>query len=273
VNEVNISDLNNGFIEGPVYWLVVTSFPTGTVLAKPMDGNALFRMTGGGAEQLPLLCPYNRKTGAFRPWRRVQLLQVTGAAAIGGVVRYGEHPDDVPPFAPPRGMLSVEGVAYQGQFREIGAQYQASDPLVAGAAVNSNAYGLRINKYGNLRVTDIGEVSSPAIYDVTSGFNTALDTGILDVSAWRQLWFWFLCSAGTSSINVQAVDDAGVNFAQIIGPAAAANQQNAAGTGIGPVASTALATVYPAPLPRRIRTLQAAAGVGNTVRLRIEGRR
>lgn len=116
-----------------------------------------------------------------------------------------------------------------------------------------------------LDVTDLGGVSPAAIYDVTSGVNAPLDTGILDVSSWRELLFLWSCSAGTSAIVAKVVDDAGLDFpgATLASPAAALAGSQTVGPG-GVIANA---------LPRRAHFTASAAGPGNTVRLRIEGRR
>jgi hypothetical protein len=118
-------------------------------------------------------------------------------------------------------------------------------------------------------VSDVGGVSNPAIYDVTSAPNAGLDSGIVDMTPWRQLIFFMITSAGTSVVTAQWTDDAGAAVNNMIQTAVAASAYGAWGAGVAPVANSSLGL----PLPRRVRLFAGAAGVGNTVRLRIEGRR
>ncbi len=123
---------------------------------------------------------------------------------------------------------------------------------------------------GLLQVSDVGAVSNPALFDITTIAGAALDTGILDVSLYRAVLIYFAASVGTTQITVSLVDDAGGSIT-LLGPTAVLASGNlAVGLGVdaaGMVAGGALA----GPLPRRIR-VQATAS-GGTDRIRIEGRR
>jgi hypothetical protein len=123
--------------------------------------------------------------------------------------------------------------------------------------------------------TDVGAVSNPAIYDVTSAVATAQDTGILDVTPWRYLNILYIAGAA-GNLNGFPVDDTGANilvgtqgalFAQFVGTFLLC------GIGPGCIAPAGQAGgTLQFPLPRRVR-FNAAAIVGQTTRLRIEGRR
>lgn len=131
--------------------------------------------------------------------------------------------------------------------------------------------GETIGAASALDVSDQGGVSNPAIYDAVSAVNAANDTGILDVTPWRVLVFSFSTSAGTSALQLKFIDDAGAAYAtQNVAAIAAA--LGGVGVGIGSLGMTAGYT-FQCALPRRLQFICGAAGVGNTVRLRIEGRR
>ena len=89
MNEVNVGDLSQGFIEGPVYWLVLlTGTPATLGLLAKLDTGKIFKLcsAGSGVENLPIECPRDRQTGVTRPWRRVQLLQSDGVTpATSGI--------------------------------------------------------------------------------------------------------------------------------------------------------------------------------------------
>ncbi len=122
------------------------------------------------------------------------------------------------------------------------------------------------------QVADVGGVSNPAIFDTTGAVNTAVDTGTLDVSAWRELAINFGSSGGVPSYGVYLVDDAG--GLQLLGPAFA-NPGNNVWVTVGPGAAVGNLNngiAYPIALPRRIRAV-AAAIVGQFSRIFIVGRR
>lgn len=107
------------------------------------------------------------------------------------------------------------------------------------------------------------------LYDVTSATNTALDTGILDVSGWTGTVFGFVTPAGGAA-DIYAVDDAGNSSSSAFGPAIAvgAGVTTLGGWYPGAAGTYALGT----PLAKRIRgTTTAVSAV--TSRLRIEARR
>jgi hypothetical protein len=126
------------------------------------------------------------------------------------------------------------------------------------------------------QVTDVGAVSTPAIYDQTIN-NTLLDTGILDLTPWRQIDVTLQVVVGgpAGAFACFQIDDTGAQLT-------VAFLQQAAPSGlqmfsIGPGCAI-LAAVLPAgtsnmlSLPRRLQfTVQGTLGCH--VRLRIEGRR
>ena len=109
------------------------------------------------------------------------------------------------------------------------------------------------------------------LYDVTSLANTALDTGIIDLSGWSQLaWGTIIPAAGTGSFA--GVDDTGVQYKTII-TANVGSFTGGFGAGItnGGTAggSTGTASIM---LPKRIEVTTTAVAT-LTSRIRLEVRR
>jgi hypothetical protein len=109
------------------------------------------------------------------------------------------------------------------------------------------------------------------LYDVTSGTNTALDTGTLEVGGWWALSYLFTMNGGAPAFSIQEVDDAGTSTASIITSAAALMGGFGLGTTLGGTAGLAAATSQLQP-PRRIR-FQSGAIAAQTSRIRLQARR
>lgn len=115
-----------------------------------------------------------------------------------------------------------------------------------------------------------GAPVSAVLYDTTSGTNSALDTGTLDVSGWSSVSYFFTFNGGAPSFSIQEVDDAGTSTANIITSTAALMGGFGSST-LGGTAGLAAATAFLNP-PRRLR-FQSAAIAAQTSRMRVQGRR
>ncbi len=121
-------------------------------------------------------------------------------------------------------------------------------------------------------ISDLGGVSVPALVDITSGVNAPIATAAIDVTQFRQIYIIWSCSGGSSTLNVIPLDDADVQFGlTICTPAAAVAGQVALGPGCS--AGGNVTQGIGVPLPRHLQFTMSAAGIGNTVRLRVIGRR
>lgn len=108
------------------------------------------------------------------------------------------------------------------------------------------------------------------LYDTTSGTNTALDTGTLDVSGWSQLTYFFTMNGGAPAFSIQEVDDAGTSTANII-TSTAALMGGFGDSVLGGTTGLAAGTAFLQP-PKRIR-FQSAAIAAQTSRIRVQARR
>jgi hypothetical protein len=224
-------------IDGPVYWVLPFFYPDGGAPLIQLGREKPFVVTG----RLALKAP----TG--KPWRNVTF------TLHDAYVLYGLHADDEIPNFWSQDSVGIEGANNANLYTGVAAQSEA----------DGKNYALRMDALKHQIVTDYGAVSNPGIFDATSGVNTALDTGILDLSQWRTLLVILQSSGGVPAFVGNIIDDAGVNFVQAFNLAANAT----IGWGAGFVNNSVLL-----PLSRRARFTSSAI-VGQTSRIRIEGRR
>ncbi len=158
--------------------------------------------------------------------------------------------------------------------------FRIQDGLTASLAVVGLAANFSAVSSPLLGVADVGGVSNPAVFDTTGAPNTAVNTGIIDVSAWRSLFIFAITSAApTAALQINMVDDAGADFRLANATLGPIDFDFFFGWGLG--AGTPGTNLVPAgdtgqlpfPLPRRIRLLLPAQGGVVTGRVGVVGRR
>jgi len=153
---------------------------------------------------------------------------------------------------------------FVGEVNDLRERYKKLPPFV-----------LPLDYVGDLAQSQAG-LGAGFLFDQTSPPNNGIQTPVIDCSAFSSLGLFLTCSgAGTSQFLIILTDSAGTQLTllPLVAPAAAA------GTiwlGLGPGTSLSLAAGAPLgvfPLPNFLVIQAGAAGVGNTVRLIVYGRR
>ena len=115
-------------------------------------------------------------------------------------------------------------------------------------------------------------IVSATLYDITSAVNTAIDTGVLDLSGWDVESVYFVTPAGGSGA-IKVIDDAGTAATLHTVPASAAVMVTLAEAGPGSATAVAATGTVPIGLfPKRMQFTSAAV-VALTSRIRIEAYR
>jgi hypothetical protein len=192
------------------------------------------------------------------------------------------------PTLPWTDLVSALGIAGSGGV--LGATAPVTGTLIGGKDINGNLQAPSVNnpRYASylndqvLETSDLGGVSNPAIFDTSSGNNAAFDSGVVDVSAWRYLFFAMFSPGPGVAVapTIDIIADNGLVY-DGVGPfftAAVASQRLYVTWGLGAAAGVGIGAgptidAINAPVPRRIQVKTPAAGAGGITRNILIGRR
>lgn len=261
--------------------------PLARILAACNSGDPLGTQVGWVPTNVPRVRIYGRAQNVGNVYLGIQDYMVAGYQMSldrpYGDVPLSETPDNFVGAGATAGERSRFVMASRGPDFGAPAVILRSLPgFLNVAAINfvNDPLGNVVKSQPLVEAVDVSEIERETfqdlvLYDFTTGANLALDTGIVPVYGMRQIHFYWTWSAGLAAAiaaTINEVDDAGTSHlfnAPNIG-AVAVTEANV-GWGPGCTYQFNVPVGLAADLPQRIRVTTAAAGVGNTTRLRIIG--